>query len=289
MVAAVAVLALVPGSALAHEHRTIDAGKYRVIVGWDSEPPVQGQPNAATVQVDLATTDPPQPIEGTEQTLRLQVRQGRTTLQLPLHAVMGKPGSYAADLIPDQAGDAQLTLSGSINGDPVDEVFDTADGKFDAVKPAVMAAAPVAPIADPTSPTLAPTAGLNQMSAALDLLDSSDLHNLDMGLQAGSIPANASERVHQADVAIGGVVWPASLSGTAAQLSAQLRLLHEALEADDLAGAQTPSQAAHGLYHQFTSQARAWVAAQGGAEAASTPATHDMDLHDGGTVGMTDH
>jgi D-alanyl-D-alanine carboxypeptidase len=138
-VAALAILALAPGSALAHEHRTIDDGKYTLIVGWDTEPPIQGQPNAATVQVNLADTDPTQPIEGAEQTLRLQIRQGRTTLQLPLHALMGKPGSYAADVVPDHDGDAQLTLSGSVNGDSVDEVFDTADGKFDAVKPAGMA------------------------------------------------------------------------------------------------------------------------------------------------------
>src|SRR5437870_642978 len=113
--AAIAILALVPGGALAHEHRTIDSGKYRVIVGWDSEPPVKGQPNAATVQLSLANTDPPQPVEGAEQTLRLQVRQGRTTLELPLHAVMGKPGMYAADVVLEQVGDAQVTLSGSIN------------------------------------------------------------------------------------------------------------------------------------------------------------------------------
>ena len=139
-VAAIAVLGLGSGSALAHEHRTIDSGTYSIIVGWDSEPPIQGQPNAAAVQVSLANTDPPQPIEGAEQTLHLQVRQGRTRLELPLHAIVGKPGSYAADLVPDHAGDALLTLSGSINGDPVDEVFDTADGKFEAVKPAAQGA-----------------------------------------------------------------------------------------------------------------------------------------------------
>jgi hypothetical protein len=141
-VAAIAVLALVPGSASAHEHRSIDADKYRVVVGWDVEPPVQGQPNAATVQISLADTDPPQVVEGAEQTLQLQVRQGRTMLQLPLYAVVGKPGLYAADVTPDHEGDAVLTLSGSISGDPVNEVFDTADGLFDAVKPA-----PVAPVA----------------------------------------------------------------------------------------------------------------------------------------------
>ena len=154
---AVAILALAPGSALAHEHRAIDDGKYTVIVGWDSEPPVAGQPNAATVQVNLADTDPLQPIEGVDQTLSLQIRQGRTTLQLPLHAITGKPGSYAADLVPDHDGDAQLTLSGLINGDPVNEVFDTADGKFDAVKPAAMADAPVAPAGDQAIPIPATT------------------------------------------------------------------------------------------------------------------------------------
>jgi hypothetical protein len=117
--AALAVLALVPGGALAHEHRTIDSGQYSLIVGLDNEPPIQGQPKAATVRVSQASTEPAQPIEGAEQTLRLQVRQGRTTLALPLHAIVGKPGSYAADVVAGQAGDAVVTLGGFIAVSPI--------------------------------------------------------------------------------------------------------------------------------------------------------------------------
>jgi hypothetical protein len=267
----IATSVLAPTGAFAHEHRDSSDGKYTLVVGWQSEPPYQGQANAATIRISLADTDPAQPVEGAEQSLRLQLRSADMTMDLPLHAVAGKPGSYAADIVPDMVGDVQWSFSGSINGDQVDEIFDTADGKFDAVKPAEMAESPM--------PVAAAVAGVDvsQLSATVDMLDKGGLHDLDMALQDGSAPASdALGRVHQIDVAFGAVVWPEALRESATQLSSQLDLLHEALEANDMHAAMDSAHEAHMLSHAFSSQARAWLAAQPGPSTATMPA---MDMH----------
>src|SRR5919199_1042014 len=98
---------LAPTGAFAHEHRDSADGKYTLVVGWQTEPPYQGQPNAATLRISLADTDPAQPVEGAEQTLHLLLRHGDMAMDLPLRAVSGQPGSYAADLTPDVVGDMQ--------------------------------------------------------------------------------------------------------------------------------------------------------------------------------------
>ncbi len=128
-------LLALPASALAHEHRTIGGGKYDVTVGWDAEPAYSGEKNAASLRVAAAGSDPPQPIEGAEKTLKVQVKQGAATREFPLRAVFGQKGYYVADFVPTRAGDYQWVFTGSINGDAVNETFDTADGKFDKVSP----------------------------------------------------------------------------------------------------------------------------------------------------------
>src|SRR5947199_1488676 len=125
---------LVPGSALAHERRTIGNGKYDVVVGWDVEPAYQDLKNAASIRISQAGTNTP--VTGAEKTLKVQIRQGAATKEFPLRAVFGQNGYYVADLVPTRDGDYQWTFVGSINGDQVNEKFDTADGKFDKVEAA---------------------------------------------------------------------------------------------------------------------------------------------------------
>ena len=128
-------LLLVPGSALAHERRTIANGKYDVVVGWDVEPAYEGLKNAAGIRISQAGSNPAVPVEGAEKTLKVRIRQGATTHEFPLRAVFGQKGYYVADIIPTRAGELQFTFAGSIDGDQVNETFDTADGKFDPVEP----------------------------------------------------------------------------------------------------------------------------------------------------------
>lgn len=128
------VLLALPVTAFAHERRTIDNGKYDVVVGWDIEPTFVGLKNSASIRIAEGGSDPPVPVEGVEKTLKVQVRQGAATKVFPLTAVFGQSGYYTADFIPTREGDYIWTFMGQINDDPVNETFDSADGKFDSVQ-----------------------------------------------------------------------------------------------------------------------------------------------------------
>jgi len=143
-IAALLGLLAAPSATLAHERRTIAGGKYDVVVGWDSEPAFVNQRNAAGIRISKAGTNPAQPVTGAESTLQVQIRQGGQTRQFPLRAVFGQPGYYVADIMPTRAGDYVLTFTGSLGADQINEAFDSADGKFDAVTAASGIEFPVA-------------------------------------------------------------------------------------------------------------------------------------------------
>ena len=105
------------------------------------------------------------PIEGADKTLKVQIRQGATTREFPLRAVFGQPGYYVADIVPTRDGDYQWTFVGSINGDQVNEKFDTADGKFDKVNPATALQFPQA-LPDPSQESAAVNAAQSEAQSA---------------------------------------------------------------------------------------------------------------------------
>jgi hypothetical protein len=140
------VLMLAPGTALAHERRTIASGKYDVVVGWNVEPAYVGMMNGATIRIMNAGTTTP--VTGADKSLKLAIRQGASTQAFPLRAVFGQDGFYAADIVPTRVGDYQWIFSGDVNGDAVNETFDTADGKFNSVQEATGVQFPVA-LGDP--------------------------------------------------------------------------------------------------------------------------------------------
>jgi hypothetical protein len=131
--AVLAALLIAPSVSLAHERRTTAAGKYDLVVGWDTEPPFVNQKNAASIRISRAGTNPAQPVTGAEKTLKVEIRQGGQTRAFELRAAFGQPGYYVADIVPTRAGDYAWTFSGSVGGDAVNETFDTVDGKFDPV------------------------------------------------------------------------------------------------------------------------------------------------------------
>lgn len=160
------VLVVAPGSALAHERRTVAGGKYDVVVGWDVEPTYVGMKNAASIRImDAGTTNP---VTGAEKGLRLAIRQGAATQSFPLRAVFGQNGYYVADIVPTRVGDYQWMFTGDINGTPVNETFDTADGKFDAVQAATALQFPV-PLGDPAQSAAAVQAAQSDAQGARTL------------------------------------------------------------------------------------------------------------------------
>jgi hypothetical protein len=133
-VAMVLALLSAPSVTLAHERRTVANGKYDVVVGWDVEPAYVAQKNAASIRISRAGTNPAEPVAGAEKTLKVDIRQGAQTKTFDLRAVFGQPGYYVADILPTRDGDFVWTFTGSIGDDQVNEKFDTADGKFNAVQ-----------------------------------------------------------------------------------------------------------------------------------------------------------
>ncbi|HEY2596277.1 MAG TPA: hypothetical protein VGK33_20485 [Chloroflexota bacterium] len=156
------VLLLAPGTALAHERRTIANGKYDVVVGWNVEPPYAGQMNQATIRIMNAGTTTP--VTGADKSLKLAIRQGASTQAFPLKPT-STDGFYTADIMPTRVGDYQWIFTGDINGDAVNETFDTADGKFDAVGEATAVQFPV-PLGDPAANVAAVQAAQSDAQSA---------------------------------------------------------------------------------------------------------------------------
>jgi hypothetical protein len=158
-----ATLLFAPGTALAHERRTIGNGQYDVVVGWSGEPAYVGMTNSATIRIMNAGTTTP--VTGADKTLKLAIRQGASTQAFPLKAAFGQDGLYTADILPTRAGDYQWIFTGDIGGTPVNETFDTADGKFNAVTTSAGIQFPVQ-LGDPAQATAAVQAAQSDAQSA---------------------------------------------------------------------------------------------------------------------------
>ncbi|MGH2758629.1 MAG: hypothetical protein ACRDKJ_03590 [Actinomycetota bacterium] len=119
-----------PGSVSAHGDRHV--GDVTFTVGWADEPAFVGFKNG--VQLFLAGPGEA-PIEGAEKTLEVEVSLGDvTTERLALRTVFESPGEYQADLIPTAPGGYTFRFLGEVEGEPVDESFESPDDGFDEVK-----------------------------------------------------------------------------------------------------------------------------------------------------------
>ncbi|MBI3971252.1 MAG: hypothetical protein HY332_08175 [Chloroflexi bacterium] len=132
LLAAVALLPMAaPSAALAHERRPV--GPYTFVVGFISEPALLGEPNG--ISLSITKTADGSPAEGAHQTLRAQVAfGGGQPKEFPLRARFGMPGAYTADLIPTKAGSYIFTFTGTIDGTPVNEKFESGPGRFNDVQ-----------------------------------------------------------------------------------------------------------------------------------------------------------
>lgn len=119
--------------ALAHERRIV--GPYQFIVGWLAEPAFQGQANAASVRITDTRVTPAKPVEGLQETLRIEIASGGLApYQGTIRSVFGQPGLYALDVIPTVAGAYTFRISGKVEALDVSEVFESGPGRFDDVE-----------------------------------------------------------------------------------------------------------------------------------------------------------
>ena len=133
-------LLLAPAPASAHERR--DVGKYQFNVGFLNEPAIQGQPNGAYVAV--TDREAQKPVEGLERSLKVAVAfGGGQAKEFPLRARFGMAGQYIADLIPTRSGAYVFTFTGTIDGQQVNERFESGPGRFNDVEAATALQFPV--------------------------------------------------------------------------------------------------------------------------------------------------
>lgn len=136
--AALAVLAASAGAVLAHEVREV--GDYTIVIGLIDEPVFVGQKSGLEI---LITTGDEQPVEGLEETLAAEAIQGEDRRQLTLGPRFGEPGWYQAFFIPTRAGAYTFNITGSIEGQEIDETFTSSPGGFSEVEEVSSAQFPV--------------------------------------------------------------------------------------------------------------------------------------------------
>ena len=166
--AAVWLLLLSVTAASAHEHRTVH--EYTFVVGFIQEPAFEGLLNAVSVRItknqeagghgtqaqgqseDKKAEDQSggmsmgmsghghggMPVEGLESTLVVEVTHvpSGITRQMPLAIVRDDPGHYVAYFIPTATGQYMFRFLGSIEGNQINETFESGPGRFADIEPA---------------------------------------------------------------------------------------------------------------------------------------------------------
>lgn len=122
------LLALTPLAVFAHERRAVD--KYSFLVGFNVEPALNGQPNGAQLTVTVPSENN-RPVEGLADTLKMSVVYGGgQPKELKVSAVSGTPGRYVGSFIPTRPGTYIFRFTGSIEGMPIDQRFESGPGRF---------------------------------------------------------------------------------------------------------------------------------------------------------------
>ena len=115
---------------LAHEERTV--GAYDLEVGFIAEPVYVGERSGLEIHV----TKEDKPVEGLETTLKAQVVFGSQRRDLTLAAREEEPAWYESVFIPTAAGKYTFHLTGTIEGQAIDESFTSSPTGFDEVNEA---------------------------------------------------------------------------------------------------------------------------------------------------------
>ncbi len=109
----------------AHEKRTVGDSQWNV--GFLNEPAFSGQMNAIDLQIQKKTGEP---LTGLQDSLNAQVfyADEKTGLEIPLRTHASRPWAYAGYFLPERPGDYRFRIYGTIEGQPVDEVFSPGQG-----------------------------------------------------------------------------------------------------------------------------------------------------------------
>ena len=148
----------------ASAHGVTTVGDYELVIGFHNEPAYQGEPNGLDLFVTNMTTS--EPVNGLEETLRVEIIHGASTRELTIETQFGQDGAYTAHVLPTEAGDYTWHIWGDIEGTPVDVSMTSSPDTFSAVEPKSVVAFPAA---EPTSDDLQ---GQTQTALMLGILGS---------------------------------------------------------------------------------------------------------------------
>jgi hypothetical protein len=155
-VVASAVIAFAVAPTLAHEVREV--GSYQLTVGWRDEPAYVDAPNAVQIFVHTSAGEPVEDL-GNPPSLKVQVIYGRlTSPDLDLEPSfdadtgLGTRGEFDAPITPTAPGDYTFHLTGTIDGQAIDQKFTSGENTF---APVVEPSGVEFPIKNPTMGALA--------------------------------------------------------------------------------------------------------------------------------------
>ncbi len=123
-------------------HGVTQVGDYELVIGFHNEPAYQGEPNGLDLFVTNTTTN--EPVNGLEETLRVEIIYGASKQQLSIEPQFGQDGTYTAHVLPTEVGDYTWHIWGEIEGTPVDVSMTSSPNTFGSVKPRGEVAFPAA-------------------------------------------------------------------------------------------------------------------------------------------------
>jgi len=115
----------IPQISFAHISKTF--GNTTIEVGWLSEPPLAGDLNSITLQVDRGASGQQTPVSNALANLTLSVKSGTITKALDFQPSPTTDGGYEGKILPTRVGPYSLLVQGYVKGQKVDSEFKIED------------------------------------------------------------------------------------------------------------------------------------------------------------------
>lgn len=116
---------IIPQTSFAHISKTF--GNTTIEVGWLSEPPLAGDLNSITLQVNKEASGEQTPVANALANLTLSVKSGTITKVLDFQPSPTTDGGYEGMVLPTRVGPYSLVVQGNVKGQKVDGDFKIED------------------------------------------------------------------------------------------------------------------------------------------------------------------
>ena len=116
---------IIPQGSFAHLSKTF--GNTTIEVGWLTEPPLAGDLNSITLQVNKETSGEQAPVANALANLTLSVKSGTIAKALDFQPSPTTDGGYEGMILPTRVGPYSLVVQGDVKGQKVDSEFKIED------------------------------------------------------------------------------------------------------------------------------------------------------------------